>query len=121
MSGGTEKRIIQKFPYYNLSNKDFKNKYGDRDETCKMKTISILYNNSFSNDNSFKSIYDKYDETLLNTINKSLLPIESINSTFKCKKCNQYKIITYEKQTRRADEATTVYKICWNCSFTERA
>lgn len=41
-------------------------------------------------------------------------------SSDKCKRCKQERVISYELQLRACDEPSTIFKVCTNCSYTQR-
>lgn len=75
-----------------------------------------LYNAWGNEKHEYKS---PYEDMLRNDICK-YNEAPTVYSSETCRKCNQKKLISYELQLRSCDEPSTIFKVCTNCSFTQK-
>lgn len=115
------KKIFKISPYYKLGIEDIKVMFQDIpgcddvfDKNTDTKSIvHILYNMSCD------SPYD-FESELISEIKKRT-DVSNVISSVQCKHCKEFKVITFTRQTRAADEPETVFTICWNCNHRTRS
>tara|TARA_Y100000591_G_scaffold72454_1_gene60232 strand:+ start:1839 stop:2252 length:414 start_codon:yes stop_codon:yes gene_type:complete len=75
--------------------------------------MNILKTGSFlSNTDEYKEFRSKIEEH-----DRFLVkPFEVDEGVLECGKCGSNKTISYTKQTRSGDEATSVFALCYNCN-----
>ena len=62
------------------------------------------------------TIFDKLILNQLEHDNYIEHPIDSTEGVFECSRCKSNHIITFQKQTRRADEGFTIFNTCVKCN-----
>lgn len=59
--------------------------------------------------------YSSYQQKIQEENNFITTPFEVLESVLQCLKCNSFKTISYQKQTRSADEGMTTFVHCVKC------
>lgn len=68
-------------------------------------------------DNVFPEVWRQLVETKMKKDEKlGELDLQPMTDQFKCGRCKKRDIVYYEKQTRSADEPSTLFMFCLNCS-----
>ena len=109
------KNIFKLDQFYNLPKCSIENLFREipdaqkiLDNYPKNTAIHMLYNiacdSSYEYHDRFRCEFDKKNQN-----------IENMVSSIQCKRCKEFKVISYTKQLRSADEPETIFTICWNC------
>jgi DNA-directed RNA polymerase subunit M/transcription elongation factor TFIIS len=64
-----------------------------------------------------KQIYNKHHEKRLQFIEYMNRRPEIVEGVSECPRCKSKRVLSMQKQTRRADEGSTTFNVCQECEF----
>jgi DNA-directed RNA polymerase subunit M/transcription elongation factor TFIIS len=93
-----------------------------RDMDAKLFELSLAHEKELGPSQSAFVFYPSIDKdnTLTTALEEILSSSENSQSASACKRCGQKSVYAFNMQTRRADEGTTVFVMCYKCKFTQR-
>tara|TARA_Y100001972_G_C7645725_1_gene324502 strand:- start:1012 stop:1425 length:414 start_codon:yes stop_codon:yes gene_type:complete len=80
--------------------------------SCKEIMYCLKHNNYLDN----REEYKEYREKIKEHDGFLVRPFEVDEGVLECGKCGSNKTISYTKQTRSGDEATSVFALCYECN-----